>query len=72
MAEQMSKNVTKILEGLLKDYDKTERPAFKSGELLYFILVWLIPAFFKYGIQFMKQKLSLPLSLKFILLRFVF
>jgi hypothetical protein len=31
MAEQLSKNVTKILEGLLKDYDKTERPSYKSG-----------------------------------------
>lgn len=31
LAEQLSKNVTKILEDLLKDYDKTERPSFKKG-----------------------------------------
>jgi len=35
LAEQLSKNVTKILEDLLKDYDKTERPSFKKG-ILYF------------------------------------
>ena len=34
MAEQLSKNVTKILEDLLKDYDKTERPSFKTGTLM--------------------------------------
>ncbi len=34
LAEQLSKNVTKILEGLLKDYDKTERPSFKKGIIL--------------------------------------
>ena len=33
MAEQLSKNVTKILEDLLKDYDKTERPSFKTGKM---------------------------------------
>ena len=27
----LSKNITMILEDLLKDYDKTERPAFKKG-----------------------------------------
>ena len=27
----LSKNITMILEDLLKDYDKTERPAFKQG-----------------------------------------
>ena len=28
----LSKNITMILEDLLKDYDKTERPAFKQGQ----------------------------------------
>ena len=27
----LSENITMILEDLLKDYDKTERPAFKQG-----------------------------------------
>ena len=29
----LSKNITMILEDLLKDYDKTERPAFKQGTI---------------------------------------
>ena len=30
----LSKNITKILEDLLRGYDKTERPSFKQGKLL--------------------------------------
>jgi len=30
--DALSKNITLILEDLLKDYDKTERPAFATGE----------------------------------------
>ncbi|XP_059080486.1 uncharacterized protein LOC131878512 [Tigriopus californicus] len=30
--DAFSKNITKILEDLLKDYDKTERPSFRSGK----------------------------------------
>ena len=33
----LSKNITRILEELLKDYDKTERPEFSKGQL---ITVW--------------------------------
>ena len=33
----LSKNITRILEELLKDYDKTERPEFSKGQL---ISVW--------------------------------
>ena len=28
----LSKNITKILEDLLRGYDKTERPSFKQGK----------------------------------------
>ena len=31
-SEAISSNITRILEGLLKDYDKTERPGFKTGK----------------------------------------
>ena len=32
MNDALSKKTTLILEDLLKDYDKTERPTFKTGE----------------------------------------
>ena len=32
VSEAISSNITRILEGLLKDYDKTERPGFKTGK----------------------------------------
>ena len=31
LSKAVSKNITSILEDLLKDYDKTERPSFKDG-----------------------------------------
>ena len=31
--DALSQNITMILEDLLKDYDKTERPAFKTGQI---------------------------------------
>ena len=31
VSDALSRNVTRILEGLLKDYDETERPSYKSG-----------------------------------------
>ena len=31
----LSKNITRILEELLKDYDKTERPEFSKGQLMH-------------------------------------
>ena len=34
VSEAISSNITRILEGLLKDYDKTERPGFKTGKLI--------------------------------------
>ena len=34
LSKAVSKNITRILEDLLKDYDKTERPSFKDGTLL--------------------------------------
>ena len=33
MSKAVSKNITMILEDLLKDYDKTERPSFKEGQI---------------------------------------
>ena len=32
VSEAISSNITRILEGLLKDYDKTERPSYPYGE----------------------------------------
>ncbi len=32
VSDAISRNITRILEGLLKNYDKTERPAFRTGE----------------------------------------
>ena len=32
VSDAISSNITRILEGLLKDYDKTERPGFKTGK----------------------------------------
>ena len=32
LSEAVSKNITRILEDLLKDYDKTERPSYKEGD----------------------------------------
>ena len=32
LSKAVSKNITRILEDLLKDYDKTERPSFKEGK----------------------------------------
>ena len=32
LSDAFSKNITMILEDLLKDYDKTERPAFRKGK----------------------------------------
>ena len=34
ISDALSANVTMILEDLLKDYDKTERPAFNTGNQL--------------------------------------
>ena len=31
LSKAVSKNITRILEDLLKDYDKTERPSYKEG-----------------------------------------
>ena len=31
LSKAVSKNITRILEDLLKDYDNTERPSFKDG-----------------------------------------
>ena len=36
--DALSKNITMILEDLLKDYDKTERPAFKTGKTNLYLL----------------------------------
>ena len=33
---QVSANITSILESLLKDYDKTERPSYPYGELRHY------------------------------------
>ena len=32
VSDALSRNITMILEDLLMDYDKTERPAFKTGQ----------------------------------------
>ena len=32
LSKAVSANITSILEDLLKDYDKTERPSFNEGE----------------------------------------
>lgn len=32
MSDALSSNITSLLEALLQDYDKTERPAFNTGE----------------------------------------
>ena len=40
-SEAISSNITRILEGLLKDYDKTERPGFKTGKSIKEILLSL-------------------------------
>ena len=32
LSKAVSSNITSILESLLKDYDKTERPSYQSGE----------------------------------------
>ena len=32
LSKAVSKNITRILEDLLKDFDKTERPSFKEGK----------------------------------------
>ena len=32
LSKAVSRNITMILEDLLKDYDKTERPSYKEGE----------------------------------------
>ena len=32
VSDAVSRNITRILEGLLKNYDKTQRPAFIKGE----------------------------------------
>ena len=32
VSDALSQNITMILEDLLMDYDKTERPAFKTGQ----------------------------------------
>lgn len=34
VSDAISSNITRILEGLLKDYDKTERPGFKTGKCI--------------------------------------
>jgi hypothetical protein len=34
VSDAVSRNITRILEGLLKNYDKTQRPAFIKGEQL--------------------------------------
>jgi hypothetical protein len=39
MSKTLSKNITRILEELFKDYDKTERPSIKYGEFLSFYTV---------------------------------
>ena len=39
LSKAVSKNITRILEDLLKDYDKNERPSYKegqSGHIFYF------------------------------------
>ena len=33
LSKAVSKNITRILEDLLKDYDKTERPSYKEGQI---------------------------------------
>ena len=40
LSKAVSKNITRILEDLLKDYDKTERPSFKDGKLLTELVVF--------------------------------
>ena len=32
LSKAVSRNITLILEDLLKDYDKTERPSYKEGK----------------------------------------
>ena len=34
LSKAVSRNITMILEDLLKDYDKTERPSYKEGQKL--------------------------------------
>ena len=34
LSKAVSKNITMILEDLLKDYDKTERPSYNEGQIL--------------------------------------
>ena len=38
----LSENITMILEDLLNNYDKTERPSFKHGEFLILQLLLLV------------------------------
>ena len=34
LSEAFSRNITRILEDLLENYDKTERPAFQEGKMV--------------------------------------
>ena len=36
-SDALSSNITEILETLLKNYDKTERPFYKKGKLIYLV-----------------------------------
>ena len=37
LSKAVSANITRILEDLLEDYDKTERPSYKEGQYFYLI-----------------------------------